>query len=264
MPTFCRDGIELYYETAGDGPPLLLLAGLAADQGYWLPAKDLLAPHRRLILVDNRGSGRTKPLDAENSIEAMADDCMALLRHLGLTRVDIVGHSMGGMIAQACALRHPDGVGRLVLAATMTHCTAHNKTLFDNWARLFPLLERRAWFRNLFLWVLSRGFFTQPGALRVMLELATSYPHQQTPVALRRQVDALTAFDASAQVAGITAHALVLAGEEDLLFGAGDSAHFASLLPHATLVTIPGAAHSFPAEMPAKFAAHVLAFLDRR
>ena len=263
MPTFARDGVDLYYETAGHGAPLLLLAGLASDLSYWLPAKDLLAPHRQLILVDNRGSGRTAPLEAETTIDAMADDCVALLRHLGLPKADIVGHSMGGMIAQACALRHPDHVDRLVLAATMTHCTPHNRALFDDWARLFPLLERRAWFRNLFLWVRSRQFYERPAMVDALLELAANYPHQQTPGALRRQVAALKAFDASVQAANIGARTLVLAGADDRLFGAGDTTRFAATIPRSELVTIPGAAHSFPAEMPAQFAAQVLAFLDR-
>ena len=118
MPTLARADVELHYEIRGSGRPLLLIAGLAADSAFWLAAIDALAASRQVILVDNRGSGRTTPLDAPTGIGVMADDCAALLRHLGLRGVDMAGHSMGGMIAQECAIRYPELVDRVVLAST--------------------------------------------------------------------------------------------------------------------------------------------------
>ena len=130
MPALRHDGVDLWYEVRGDGPPLLLVAGLAADGSYWLPAVDALAQRHTVVLVDNRGCGRTTPLGAPASVGAMADDCMALVRHLDLAPATLVGHSMGGMIAQACAARYPDEVDRLVLVATGARSSARNDDLF--------------------------------------------------------------------------------------------------------------------------------------
>ena len=193
----------------------------------------------------------------------MADDCLALLDHLGLPQVSVVGHSMGGMIAQELALRAPQRVDRLVLAATMARCSPRNKDLFACWAELFATTDRGWWFRNLYYWVLSQRFFDNARTVDGLVELASTYPYQQTPTALRRQVEALTAFDSTARLRGITARTLVLAGSDDLLFGPAACAEFAAAMPNATFDTIAGAAHSFPGEYADAFAARVLAFLER-
>ena len=79
MPTFARDGVELYYEIKGSGRPLMLVAGLAADNAFWLPSLPALSARHQVIVLDNRGAGRTAPLDAATSIRLMADDCMAAI-----------------------------------------------------------------------------------------------------------------------------------------------------------------------------------------
>src|SRR4029453_6499399 len=108
MPFFARDGVDLYYEIHGEGPPLLLIPGLATNSQTWATILPGLSSRYRTIVVDNRGSGRTSPGDARLDIEAMADGCAALIGHLGLASVAVLGHSMGGFVAQACALRHPE------------------------------------------------------------------------------------------------------------------------------------------------------------
>lgn len=261
MPALRHDGVDLWYEVRGDGPPLLLVAGLAADGSYWLPALDALAQRHRVVLVDNRGSGRTAPLDAPTSIGAMADDCIALVRHLGLPKVALVGHSMGGMIALDCAVRHPDAVDRLVLVATGAKASARDNDLFAGWASLFPAIDRGLWFRNLFYWVFTSRFFDDRKAVDALVQLASGYPYQQTPEALANQVRAIAAFDGTAALARLRARTLVIAGREDLLFPLAASAAFARSIPHATFAPIDGAAHSIPMEFPQEFARRMLAFL---
>lgn len=261
MPTLRHDGVDLYYEVRGTGKPLLLVAGLAADQAFWLGSVDLLGAQRQVILLDNRGAGRTTPADAATGIDTMADDCAALLAHLAPRRADVVGHSMGGMIAQSLALRAPALVDRLVLASTAPAVDARNNALFASWAALFPQLDRATWFRNLYFWVLSTRFFANPRTVAALVQLAATYPYQQTPAALARQVDAIAQFDVAARLSSLAARTLVLAGTEDLLFPVAQSAAFAKSIPHATFVAVEGAAHSFPAESPQVFAREVLRFL---
>jgi len=261
MATFAHGGVDLYYEVFGRGKPLLLIAGLAADNTFWLPVQATFATTRQVIVFDNRGCGRTTPLDAGSSMRAMADDTMALVRHLELTKVDVVGHSMGGMIAMACAVHDPDLVDNLVLAATGPVNSKRNDDLFGTWVQLFGTLDRATWFRNLFYWVLTTKFFDNAATAEALVKLAAGYPYQQTTVALRNQVAAIAAFDATAALPAIRARTLVLAGAQDLLFPLASCAAFAQTIPRATFATIDESAHSIPIEFPAVFTRRVLDFL---
>ena len=127
----------------------------------------------------------------------MADDCIALVRHLELPKVHLAGHSMGGMIVQDCAIRYPDVVDRIVLAATAPVSSARDNALFASWATLFSAIDRALWFRNLFFWVFSPSFFDDAKAVDALVQLATAYPFQQSPAALWNQVRAIAAFDAT-------------------------------------------------------------------
>ncbi len=261
MATFAHADVNLYYEVRGRGSPVLFVAGLAADNAFWLPVVDAFAARHQVILIDNRGSGRTTPMDVATSIAAMADDCAALVRHLQLPKVDIIGHSMGGMIAQECAVRHAELFDRVVLAATAPLNSARNNSLFATWATLFPAIDRALWFRNLYCWVLSAGFFDKRVSIDTLVQLSAKYPYQQSTAALAGQVRALAAFDATKHLSSIRARTLVLAGTDDLLFPIAASAAFAKAIPHASFVAVEGAAHSFPMEMPQEFTPRVLDFL---
>ena len=261
MAILRRGDVDLYYEVRGVGTPLMLVAGLAADSSYWLPVVDALAAKYRVILLDNRGSGRTAPLDAASGIGTMADDCIALVRHLGLPKVHFAGHSMGGMIVQECAIRRPDLVDRIVLAATASVVSARDNDLFASWATLFDAIDRSLWFRNLFYWVFTQRFFDDAKAVDALVQLATAYPYQQSPAALWNQVRAIAAFDATKSLSDIRARTLVLAGTDDLLFPIAASAAFTKAIPHATFAPIEGAAHSIPVEFPQEFTRRVVDFL---
>jgi 3-oxoadipate enol-lactonase len=261
MAEFSHDGITTHYERKGRGRPLMLVAGLAADNAFWAPSVDALAARYDVVMPDNRGAGRTTPLDATTSIRAMGDDCVALADHLGLPAFSIAGHSMGGMIAQDVAIRHAGRIDRLVLAATSPCTTPRDNALFAAWSALFPVVDRSLWFRNLFFWLLSPAFFAKPTNLDVLVQLAATYPYQQTPQALASQVRAIAGFDVRAQLSSIAARTLVINGTRDLIFRIEDAAAFAKSIPHASFAPIEGAAHSFPIETPGDFTQRVSNFL---
>ena len=105
------NGLRMYYETRGEGEPLVLLHGafgLAMD----LPA---LAKNRRVIAVELQGHGHTADIDRPLSVEQMADDTAALLKELKIERADFFGYSMGGVVALGVAIRHPSLVRKLAI-----------------------------------------------------------------------------------------------------------------------------------------------------
>ena len=113
------NGVHLYYELHGAGRPLLLLHGGLGSGEMFGPLLPSFTDGHQVVLPDLQGHGRTADVDRPLSIEAMADDMAALVRHLGHDQVDVVGYSLGGGVALHLALRHPEVVSRVVA------CSAH-------------------------------------------------------------------------------------------------------------------------------------------
>src|SRR6266550_4899243 len=112
------NGIKLYYETHGAGKPLILLHGGLGAIEMFGPNLPALAKGRQVIAVELQGHGRTADIDRPLSVELMADDIAALIKHLKLDRPDVMGYSLGGGVALQTAIRHPELVGKLVLVST--------------------------------------------------------------------------------------------------------------------------------------------------
>jgi 3-oxoadipate enol-lactonase len=119
MPFANLNGLNFYFERAGDGPPLLFISGTGADLRVQPNVfASPLAKAFDLLAYDQRGLGRTDKPDAPYAMAQYADDAAALLDHVGWGEVAVIGVSFGGMVAQEFVLRHPDRVKRLVLACT--------------------------------------------------------------------------------------------------------------------------------------------------
>jgi pimeloyl-ACP methyl ester carboxylesterase len=118
--TVRADGIRLGYRAFGEGRPIVFIMGISGTMDAWDPRflDAVAAQGRRVIVFDNEGMGRSELRDGELSVRRMADDAAALIRKLTLRRPDVFAWSMGGMIGQSLAVRHPRLVRRLVLAAT--------------------------------------------------------------------------------------------------------------------------------------------------
>jgi len=111
------NGINLYYETHGTGRPMILLHGGLGSGEMFGPILPTLAADHQVVAVDLQGHGRTADIDRQLDIRLMADDIAALIDHLGLEKPDLVGYSLGGGVAFWTAVKHPDKVGKLVMAA---------------------------------------------------------------------------------------------------------------------------------------------------
>ena len=112
------NGIKLYYEIHGTGKPLILLHGGLGAIEMFGPNLPALARGRQVVAVDLQGHGRTADIDRPLSVQLMADDIAALIKHLNLTSADIMGYSLGGGVALQTAIRHPEVVRKLVVVST--------------------------------------------------------------------------------------------------------------------------------------------------
>lgn len=119
MPHVQINGINLHYEVAGQGQPLLLIMGLGAPAAAWDPilVQELAKTHR-VIIYDNRGTGMSDKPDTPYTIAMFASDAVSLLDALNVPRAHVFGVSMGGMIAQELTIHYPQRVASLILGCT--------------------------------------------------------------------------------------------------------------------------------------------------
>ena len=132
------NGINLYYETHGSGRPLILLHGGLGSGEMFGPILPALTANHQVIAPDLQGHGRTADVDRRLSIETMADDIAALIKHLGLEKPDIMGYSLGGGVALLTAIRHPEVVGRLVAVSANIRRSAIYPEMLAQQAQVGP------------------------------------------------------------------------------------------------------------------------------
>lgn len=274
MPTARINGIDLYYEEQGSGVPLLLIMGLAADSVAWMFQRDAFAARYRTVLFDNRGVGRSSKPEGPYTIPLMADDAAGLLDALGIDRAHVVGISMGGMIAQELALRHPQRVRALVLGCTYARPDAAITRTFEESLAHFggsrgahgeiqvdvSKLDPMAFIQRLLPLTFTPQFMmTQLPTLMQVFAGALQYGFDLR--AILAQVAATQAHDTLDRLGQITAPTLVITGDSDLLIPPGNSDLLAARIHGARLATIPGGSHAFNFETPDTFNAAVLEFL---
>lgn len=183
MPTVRVGDIQMYYEIHGEGEPLVLILGLAGDISEYAGLIQPFAQHYRVLAFDNRGAGRSDKPDKPYTIAMMADDTFGLMNAAGFERANVLGISLGGRIALALTLAHPERVEKLVLVSTS--------------ARVLP----RSW-RFHVLSLLSSAPFLRG-------------KHPQPRYAFRRQRDASTNFNWTDRLPEIRRPTLILHGRDD-------------------------------------------------
>jgi pimeloyl-ACP methyl ester carboxylesterase len=213
-------------------------------------------------VFDNRGSGRTRPMDDYASINDMAADCLLLLDHLDIDAVHILGHSMGGFIAQELALLQQERVLSLTLAATACRNSPRNNTLFADWAATRTTANQDQWLRGIFYWLFTDRFFEDAQNVAAAVAAAVDYQYPQSSTAFANQVMALTAFDRSSDLSKLNHPTLIMSGCEDILFPPVTAATLMRLLSVPRQATIRSAAHSIHLEQPEAFCRAVVTFLD--
>jgi proline iminopeptidase len=140
------NGVLLYVAEVGAGEPLVVVhGGPGASHDYFLPWLLPLARHNRLVFIDERGSGRSEKLEDPKgyTVEAMVEDVEAVRRALGLGRINLLGHSYGGVLAQAYALKYQQHLDHLVLCSTFSSTSAMNAVLERIKAAMTPELRQR-------------------------------------------------------------------------------------------------------------------------
>lgn len=250
----------LHHTLRGSGAPLLLLNGIGLDLNAWGPIADLLARERRLVLADARGTGGSGSSPGPATTAGMAADALALVDHLGLERVDVLGLSLGGLVAQELALLAPGRVRALALAATAARLPGRSRRALDAWRRLIRTgADGDALRREQVAWVLGAATLEDDATTEMILGAMSGAP-APSPEGFSAQCDACLAHDSRERAPGIRAPALVLGGRDDALIPPAATEALARLLPRARLETLPGG-HAFLLESAPGAADAILRFL---
>lgn len=248
MPHVNRDGVNIYYEVHGDGPPILLSHGYSATSAMWREQVAALADRYRVIVWDMRGHGLSdSPHDpARYSEEATVGDMRVLLDEAGAETAVVGGLSLGGYMSLAFHLAHPERV-----AALMLFDTGPGYRSDDARARWNEQAERRAERLE------ERGLAAVGSSREVQRSTHSSaqgLAHAARGMLAQRDGRVMDALP------GVDVPALVLVGERDEAFLAATD-YMARKLPKATKVVVPEAGHAANLDAPAEFNRSVEAFL---
>jgi pimeloyl-ACP methyl ester carboxylesterase len=257
-----RIGYELRGRLHRRRPWLVLIQGMGLDRHGWGRIPGKLRRRFRLVLVDNRGCGRSDRTAGSFTVADMAGDVVAVLNAAGIGRAHVLGASLGGMVAQELAIRHPDRVDGLVLACTTPGwpfaypMPASSLRLIAATARL-P--AEAAWRRHMENALSTRTVQDQPVFVERLLERPGAGP--ANPDTLSAQAAAGARYAGRLRQAGIRARTLVLHGGADTVVDPRNGRLLAGRIPGAQLRIFPELGHLFFWEEPDGFAAAVTSFL---
>ena len=266
MPTAKVGDVNIYYESQGEGEPVLLIQGYGAYSGHWASQIPSFSQEYRVISFDNRGTGRSDKPRMPYTMKMMADDAKGVLDAVGVSSAHVFGVSMGGMIAQEFALNYPDKVRSLILGCT-----------FCGGARAIPptpealafltspemaklSVEERA--RVAVPWLWTQEFIDKnPEAVEMYVAITSKYP--TPPHGFACQAQAIAFHDTYERLSQIKAPTLVIVGDADRIIPAENSRILASRIPNAELVILENAGHDFFVEAAAECNRAILDFLRR-
>jgi proline iminopeptidase len=279
-------GARIWCRSIGRGPALLLLhGGPGADHTDFVPWLLPLARRHRLIFVDQRGSGRSERLADPRgyTVDAMIGDLEAVRKAFGLRRLDVLGHSFGGILAQAYAIRRPQSVRRLILAGTAASARTINADFRRMRAAETPTVRARLAAYE------TRGIFRQdgsyvPGYAALCARVYAPYMYRRGVHPARpedyvsgwhvlremwvRRSDFkvegnLRDFDFTRQLRRLAIPALVVIGDHDMV-SARSARELAAALPDSELHVLPRAGHMMYVDDPETFNELVARFLEAR
>ena len=266
MPTtYDVRGHQLHVLRRGEGEPLLLIQGMSGNHLAW--GEPFLSDLERdfdVVAYDHRGVGRSSAVTDPFTITELADDAAALIAALGWEAAHVVGISMGGMVAQELALRHPDRIRTLTLGCTYAGGEGSALTSSQVSTKLAEAMMAgdpdRA-IATAYEVNVSPGYGADKSAYGTFYEMATALP---TPVpVIMLQMQAIAAHNTLDRLHEISAPTLVIHGTVDEMLPYSNAVLIASKIPDAQLETLEGVGHMFWWEQPERSAAAIRALVER-
>lgn len=260
MPRISIGDCSLYYERQGIGFPVLFVSGLGGFGAFWHQQTAAFGKRFEVVSYDHRGIGQSDPSGIGYTVERSAADVIGLMDALSIERAHVLGHSTGGAIAQVLAIEHPKRLASVVLASTWSKADAYFRRAFalrrEILQRLGPSMYLQA--ATLFLypsWWIARN---NEKARQIEAQGLANFAPAETIAA---RIDAMLAFDRTADLARIKTPTLVVGAEDDLVTPAYFSEELARLIPDAEVKIFPRGGHFVNQVRAREFNNAVLPFL---
>lgn len=262
MPTIALTGVDLHVAVEGppgrDVPAVVLLHGLGSSAADWAPQVAAFGERFRVLAIDLRGHGRSRPARGRLTVEGMADDVGAALTALGERDAHVVGLSLGGCVGLALALRHPARARSLTLVNTFARLAAAGARARVRMVQRLALLAVAP--MPVVAAHVARGLFPKPEQ-RVAYDAAVASLAANPRRTYLATLGALARFDARAALAEVRCPALIVVGDRDDRVPRAAADALRQAIPRARLVVIPDSGHATPYDQPAAFNRAVLSFL---
>lgn len=245
--------IKFYYELEGKGEPVVLISGLKADHTSWATLTPELTKQYQVLTLDNRGIGNTKDDGEDFTIENMADDVIALFRNLKLHKPHIVGHSMGGAIAQVIAAQCPNEISSVTLCNTFIKFNKDAKAFFSKTVgKLYDQGKSQGAIMEVIIpWVFDPSFISNE-LISMIKEMSDKNDNPQSATDYHRQCMALGLFDSSKWVSTIKVPTLIIGSKADKTATFSESEALHKAISRSQLVALSGG-HASAVEQPQPF-----------
>jgi len=253
----------LWYDWVGpdDGEVVILSPGLGGSAGYWSPNLPALAAQYRVLLYDHRGTARSDlALPDTVSVEDMADDVIALMDALTISKAHLIGHAAGGVIGLAMALKAPDRLGKLVVVNGWAAPDPHFARCFEVRLNLLRHVGPAAYVRAQPIFLYPANWISERSA-QLDADEPLHLSHFPPPENIEKRVAALKAFDIADRLGEISVPVLVLTAADDMLVPPRCSDVLIAGVPGATLAEMPWGGHACNVTDPDTFNRLVLEFL---
>ena len=263
MPWAELSDSRCYYELLGQGDPLLLVPGLGATCRVWDPIAPELSEHFTLILVDNRGIGRSVARRKPRTLADYSADLVELLDEWQLDRAHVLGLSLGGIIAQRFAVDHPNRVDRLILASCTDRFTTYLRRMAMLLGQSLRHFRRRDFAQTIDL-LGTAPFHLDENTEELDRRLDEKCRNPVPARAMATQMRCLLCSEIDEDQYRITAPTLVIAGEHDALIPNCYAKRMADKIPGSRFVLLRGAGHNPLAETPGRVLPLIVNFLNER
>jgi 3-oxoadipate enol-lactonase len=252
MPKVKVGDTSIYYESHGKGEPLVLIPGAGSTSSGSARQIPVFTKQYRVIVYDLRGTGQSEAPDVPYTLETLADDLAGLLSAIDIDKAHLMGASMGGMIAQYFALRHPDKTKSLILACSKCggpHEIPVDAEIMDYWMHPKQLSPENS-IRESLRFTMSQEFIEKnPDIINQIIKQALeSPPPYNSPQSAMLQIQALLQNNTYDRLPEIKAPTLVIHGDADRMSPVGNAKILASRIPNAELVILPKMGHAFTIE----------------
>lgn len=266
MPELSANGINIHYEIQGKGTPLVMIAGLGYPVWQWHRMIPSLAEHMQVIAFDNRGVGESDKPGGPYSADLLAADTAALLDGLNIESAVVMGHSMGGYIAQELALSYPGKVSKLILCSTNFGGPHHVPITPEAMAVLSDVIsDPITRFKNGLVVSTAPGFAEKhEQIIQEWLDWRIANPLDLAGYQAQMAIGLALISEAASfenRLPKINVPTLILFGVFDKVVPPDNAELLAEKIPNSKIVILPDAGHFFPIEVPRAAAQVVIDFM---